>query len=316
MMRSKLVAGALSAVLAISLCPGLAVAATLSGGDAAGTLGTQVKKTVWVISKISCTTSSDTLKSSSTKTFSYNDKGLVSKATRLYKSVSSDSSGTSSSSYSSTTTQTLGYRGKNLRRIASLFSSPDSSTTSAKPTVYTMKCKKGKPISATHKYNNGNDSSKTVYKYTYADGNLESYTSTYYAYLNDDGSYANKMKKRSQNTYRFSNFNEDGHPAKIVSYYSSVDGTSSVSTPIKYKYDKLGNVKQTRFGQYSPTVYSYTYKNGRVAKRTYGTASLKYKYTWKAIAVPAGYVSVVEGQQWSLVNGNLNQAFGPVNMGL
>jgi hypothetical protein len=71
------------------------------------------------------------------KTYSYNNNGLLKRTLRTYSSKSG------SSSYSNSTTQTLAYKGNNLKTIKSSSKSPGQTTPST-PTVYKIKSKNDK----------------------------------------------------------------------------------------------------------------------------------------------------------------------------
>ena len=266
---------------------------------------------VWVVSSITQTSSSDGTTSTTTKDYTYNSKGLVIKARSEYQSENT-SSGTS---YSNVTKRTMGYSGINMTKLVSKYFPPSSSSASS-TTVYHVKSEGGYPVRVVSKYGSGKDSSKTVYKYTrVSSGDVKSYTQCNYAYLNNDGTYSKSLDERSKSTYSFSKFKK-GHPTKMTSKHASYDGSSSISAPMSYKYDSKGNMTQSKANTYLPIVYSYTYKNGLVASRTQGKdgSSAPQYFTWEKISVPASAVKTVKAQQWAIVNNNANYAFGPAGI--
>lgn len=317
MLRRKLAASAMSAVLAASLCPGLAMAAPLAGGSIDGggstatALDTQGKKSVWVVSSIRYSNPSSSSSSSTSKTYTYNGKGLLTKAYRSYSYRGNNYSSSSS------TTNTLKYKGNNLSKITTSYWY-SGQTSSSKPSVYTFKSKKGHVAQATTKNNSGNNDYKYVYTYKRnAAGGVKSYTTTYYSNYNNDGTYSKKLKKRSWANYNYSKFTKN-RPGKMITKSKSSNGSSTTSAPTTYKYDKKGNLKRQRYGDSSATVYKYTYNGNRVATRKYDTSSsgTVFYYTWKKVSVPSSLVNKVKAQQWSIINNNLNFAFGPVSMGV
>ena len=321
MLRTRFSAIALSAVLATSLCPSPALAAPLAGGSisadgsgATAELNAQAKKKVWVIASVDYNYSEAASSTSASKLYAYNAKGLLANTVQSIKYKNKNSNATVSS-YTHTTKQALKYQGNNLKKVTQTYKSTASKTDIA-PTVYTFESKKTLPLKVTYKYSSGETSMKNVYKYTFDESNkVTSFTNDYYTNRNSDNTYSRKLKKRSTTEYTYSQY-KSGHPAKMEFSYIPIEGESSDSSIVKYKYDVRGNLIRSKVGSFKPTKYQYTYKGSRVITCKDIGSSLKRNYTWKQISVPAARVAQVKAQQWSIVNNNLNHAFGPIGMGL
>lgn len=108
---------------------------------------------------------------------------------------------------------------------------------------------------------------------------------------------------------------KNGHPVKMTDRYSLTEsGKKKTKTSVgKYKYDSKGNAMRLQEDSKEPTVRTFAYKGNR-AKSMSTDGSSKYLYTWKKVKVPKSLVGKVKAQQWSLVNRNLNHAFGPVSL--
>lgn len=288
-MRKRFLAVVMSAVLAVSLCPGLAIALPLTGAsaDLAGqpaktarsTKVTQAKKTkVYVL----VGTGDD-----ETEEYTYKNGLLVSYGNYNFK-----------------------YKGINLKSIRSTYGGSSEKLS--------VKSKKGMPVSASAKY----DSSRYEYKFSRnAKGNLTSLKEIYYS-KNYSGKTFKKAKKIRTSTTNFK-LDKKGRISSSSSTTSYIDKSGRWDPPYKYKYDKRGNLtKMTYPYQYSTSSVKYSYTKGHAKSRT-----RTYKYSdgekstytttlrFRLVTVPSKNLPVVKAQQWALLNGNLNKAFGPFNPG-
>ena len=281
MIAKKLMAVAMAAVLSISLCPGLAMAAPLAAGKAADDspgqmLGAQATaQTVYVISSVTYPDASK--KSGRAKvTYRYNDSGLLlSSSGKPYQ---------------------LAYDGVNLSSIA------DGGTS------YAVKSKGGR-VKAVNELSSADYKSKYTFLYN-GDKKLAQRVQTTYS------KWAGGKKTGSfnkQNTYTTDYTLENGLPVGAVTTFELVGGYRSNYAPVAYKYDGKGNVKQIKTGDVKESVKN-TYVNGRLDTRTVGGVTYTYKY--KKLEVSPSTAKVVNAQQWSLVNGDMNGAFGMVYMGI
>ena len=177
------------------------------------------------------------------------------------------------------------------------------------------------PISASSK--SGTDN-KTTYKYGRdKKGNLTSLKSVYYNKYYG-GKTFKKLKKTSTTTTAYK-LNKKGRITKATSTTVYIDKSKNISSPLTYKYDGKGNLKSISHPYpYYTCTYSYKYSGKHAKTRTY-----KQKYsggstygpystslTYETRKVPKKYAAVVKAQQWALLNGNANRAFGPRSLGL
>lgn len=178
--------------------------------------------------------------------------------------------------------------------------------------------------------------------------------------ITDTYTYSGTALKKAKQTTSSSQYeviyttNKKGQFTKAVQKWSSSNSSDETRTFIaKYKSGKLK--KLTRTNVYTPEgatepmstvdVYSYAYKNGRVASRTTNGYKATYSYdkmgniddsantynakkrlakqtqttpgtTWeitykyKALKVDASVADKVQAQQWAIINSNYNLAFG------
>lgn len=325
MLRKKFLAVAMSAVLAVSLCPGLAVAAPLGAGDIAAdkatpakTVSTQASKTtVNVLTGYTVTTTranSDGTKSTSGpytygNVYEYNKSGLL----------------TSNGSYN------FKYSGANLKSAAPAYPSTYSTY------KYAFKSKKGLVQSCKYTYTPKSEGSskygsdKADYKFSYdKKGNLTKSVETDYAW-NYGNKYFKKLTKTGTVTRNYT-LNKKGLATKAVTESKWINKSYDVSAPRSYKYDKKKNLTSTAASGYSnPTTYKTTYKKNVPVTRTVTqkstyrdwetgkvsttTTTTTYKLTYKAVKTSKAFAAVAQRQQWSLLNNsNQNGAFGQMNI--
>ena len=287
MLGKKIVAFALSAVLAASLCPGLALAetSTFAAGqaDEVSALSTQSTKTVYVIDEVDEAykgTYTDADGNEQTQTFK-RKYGLT------YRNGLLASLKTGSNS-----DITLAYDGINLKKIT------------AQGNTYSFDSSKGKVRSGTRMMGD----SKVTYKFGYnKSGKLTSRKSASYSKV--DG----KLSKISSNTMKYK-LNK-GCPVEITVNSIDQSGEKHQGTFQKFTYDKNGNIATAENqGEGSAGTMTNTYDGKRLTKRVsesiWGTYT--YTYHYKKVVVNASAASTIAAQQWALLNRNLNGAFGCV----
>ena len=288
MLGKRFAAIAVSAMLAVTLCPGIAAAAPLEAGQASGALTTQATKSVYVIDKVTLNISStytdangkkQTQKISNDYKFSYK-KGLL--ATAKYKVNGGD------------TTAKFTYDGINLKKVVNNMG------------TYTYKSVKGKIQSASTK----TDYMKNAVTYNYnSAGKLASTKSVHYT--KENGSF----KKRGTTTVEYTL--TKGNPTKITYIGVDTDGNKTTTPYLAYTYDGKGNVKTGRYlNETFTSKMTNTYNGNRLVKRVVksktGTYTYTYHYTKASVSSPA--VSTINAQQWSLRNNNLNGAIGMMSV--
>ena len=214
MIGKKIAAMAMSAVLVVSLSPGLALANTLEAGQAQTkapkTVSTQAaKKTVYVLDW-----------------YDYNSNGLL----KSYAGYDIKYKGINMKSATETYT-TGGY-----------YDDDDNYVPGTKKVTYkyTMKSSNGRVKSATYKSSTSKITSKYNYSYN-GSGNLVSEKYTYKV----PHLYGAKSKKVK--TYYTSTTNytlKKGRPVSAQTTTKNADGSKSVGVKTKYAYDGKGNLKR------------------------------------------------------------------------
>ena len=331
MRRFRFTAGLLSVALAASLCPGLALADSLVGGSTAGaisfptvanTLTTQSsKKTVYVLAEVRYANDHAyshrnydengayagdlyEAKERSRTVYSYNKNGLV---------TNSVESGTRTDGDSTINIEcpvrTVKYKGNNISRI-SVKETPSATIS----TEYAFTNKKGKPRKVTCFYAGGTlpNTRKEVYTFNFnAAGTLRSYKQDTYSKYDRNNK---PLKKFTKVAYHLWSYGSDKKGRLI--WGKSENSTGYRSDVTRYTYDKRGNLKASKYGNGETTKYEITYKNGRVnTVQRVGSTGIN-SCIWKKVKVPASVANIVQAQQWSLMNGNQNKAFGPVGLGI
>ena len=288
MLGKRVAAIAVSAMLAVTLCPGIAAAAPLEVGQASNALTTQATKSVYVIDKVTLNITStytdangkkQTQKLSNDYKFTYK-KGLL--ATAIYKVNGGD------------TTAKFTYDGINLKKSVNNMG------------TFTYKSVKGKIQSASMK----NDYTKNAVTYNYNNaGKLASTTSV--NYTKASGSF----KKSGTTTVKYTL--TKGNPTKVTYIGVDADGKKNTTPYLAYTYDDKDNIKTGRYLNETFTgKMTNTYDGNRLVKRVVKskTGTYTYTYHYTKASVSSSAVSTINAQQWSLRNNNLNGATGRMSV--
>ena len=274
----RLTSVALSATLALTLCPGLAFAsspspssssgsANLAAGVAASaiaqdapTLKPQAKmQEIYVVTKRTETFhygSEEGQSTSSTYNYKYNKNGLLAKRSNPYGNPTKWS-----------------YKGGAISKIV---------TNDAKAT---FKIKNGKRVSGTCSKPNGISYQKAQEKYAYSGGKMTTCESTHYS-TRSDGNHKEKV------TFKFTY--KKGLPVK-----KTISG-GSTSTAINYKFDSHGNVTK-RYWDSGSTVMKNSYNElGLLEKTT--IQGWDYTMEYRKMKVSSALAKAIKAQQWTIIN--------------
>ncbi|MBQ9003319.1 MAG: hypothetical protein IJ087_15830 [Eggerthellaceae bacterium] len=278
MMGRKLVAVAMAVVLGVSLCPALAMAAPLEAGQVAAGQSLGAQASTQTVYVISSVTYPDASKKSGQAkiAYKYNDSGLLLSNSRK--------------------SSELAYNGVNLASIV------DGGVS------YTVKSKSGR-VKTVSELSSSDYKSKYTFTYNSDKKLIRRVQTTYTKWAG--GKRTNKFNK--QNVYTTDYTVENGLPTGAVTTFELVGGYRSNYAPVAYKYDGKGNVKLIKTGN-SKVAIKNTYEDGRLVTQTFGGVTYTYKY--KKVQVTPSAAKVVSAQQWSIVNGNMNGAFGLLHMGI
>lgn len=291
MLRTKLTAGAMSAVLAVTLCPGLAMAAPLGtgsiadDGDNSATLTTQKDKKVWVLNKVD-----------GAEWFTYNKHGLVKTTLEGYK---------------------LKYSGKHLRTIKGA---------TVKYKIFWKHGQMNRAYRQTATFDDDGNlvwGNKTDYAYT-LDGKgmicKQVGTTKTKKWLDKNLKDKRVLSTETVDIAR----NSQGLPIQSRTYTWDATGSTSTNMMLYYNFDGNKNLSRVKGTNLRPVFFQSRMLKGRISRTTMENWDMNaydwstdymttHKYSYKKMKVPEKYLPVIKQQQWALNNLNLNKAFGPAD---
>ena len=335
MVPTKLAAGAMSAVLAVSLRPGLALASPLGTGSIADDSTAQAlsdslqrvkTKKMYLVTGVKDVNQTIT----NLATFKYKDGLMQTAYVRPFANTNANVTADSK--------LTFKYDGGN--KLLKITEWNHNIPGYDELGYIKMKYKDGKLSTATSKYS-GIDV-KRNYSYVYwADGNLRYENINSYAKLDPKKlTSTSSYKKQSTSQQEFAYYNADGHPGKTSLTMNRVNGASYHTSLLKYHYNAMGDVSTAKIWKYSlntgsstlAQALSYqqesyaqklTYVGSRMmAKKavqgadngglTNANGRAKIRFVYKKIkGIDSADIPVINKQQWALTNHNINRAFGP-----